>query len=129
MIKEQEGKVEGTAEAWESRELGADERHVRVSNLKIGELDETLELQMISIRLPKELLDDLKLIAQFHGLGYQPLIRQMLRRFAESEVKDLVREYASKMQKAEKDKAEKVGAEDGDDNHRHPSGARARKRA
>jgi hypothetical protein len=49
------------------------------------ELDDALGLQMISIRLPKKLIEDLKLIAKKEGLGYQPLMRRVLLRFAEQE--------------------------------------------
>ncbi|EFX91985.1 Uncharacterized protein conserved in bacteria [Actinobacillus ureae] len=55
-------------------------------------LDELLALQPISIRLSKGLIQDLKDIAQLHGLGYQPLIKQILTRFVESEKRMLANE-------------------------------------
>lgn len=58
-------------------------------------VESALELQMISIRLPRELLSDLKMVAQFHGVGYQPLMRDALERFATSEVKKIAIEYAN----------------------------------
>lgn len=68
---------------WESRDLGASPQHVRVVSEQLGsEIDEAMELQLISIRLQKQLIDDLKRIAQKEGIGYQPLIRQALTRFA-----------------------------------------------
>lgn len=85
-------KIEGTAEAWETGELGRDEEHVQVSTTDLDSLDEALALQMISIRLQKQLLEDLKSIASYHGLGYQPLIKQVLRRFADGEMKRIARE-------------------------------------
>jgi hypothetical protein len=46
--------------------------------------DEALSVQAISIRLPRQLIEHYKLIAQFHGLGYQPLMRDGLARFVPS---------------------------------------------
>lgn len=83
-------KIEGTPEAWDSGELGGDERFVKIAtDVKDDLIDEALALQMISIRLQKSLIEDLKGIAQMHGLGYQPLIRQILKRFADCEKKQL----------------------------------------
>jgi predicted DNA binding CopG/RHH family protein len=66
-------------EAWENRELGATESFVRkVSPDREKALDEKLELQIISIRLQKNLIDVLKELAGEDGLGYQPYIRQVL---------------------------------------------------
>lgn len=50
-----------------------------------AEVDEALGLQLISIRLPRRLIEDLKLIAKHEGLGYQPLVRRVLVRFAQGE--------------------------------------------
>jgi predicted DNA binding CopG/RHH family protein len=49
-------------------------------------IEDALELQMISIRLQKSLISNLKLIADFHKIGYQPLIRDLLNRFVRSEI-------------------------------------------
>ena len=38
------------------------------------------ELQAISIRLPKRLIEAYKLVAVHHGVGYQPLMRDTLQR-------------------------------------------------
>ena len=62
-------KIKGTSEAWESGELGRDERYVRVSEVKPGDLDDALSLQMISIRLQQELHDSLTFIARYNGMG------------------------------------------------------------
>ncbi|WP_150539639.1 hypothetical protein [Actinobacillus vicugnae] len=73
-------------EKWENGELGQDEKFVQRSTHTSPEmLDELLALQPISIRLSKGLIQDLKDIAQLHGLGYQPLIKQILTRFVEAE--------------------------------------------
>jgi len=49
-----------------------------------------LGLQMVSIRLQPELIEVLKEIASYHGIGYQPMIRDLLNRFATSEIKDIL---------------------------------------
>ena len=81
-------KIIGVAEAWETGALGQSAEHVvRASPELCQQIDDSLGLQMISIRLPKELIEEFKLIAQYHKLGYQPLMRDALKRFAESEFK------------------------------------------
>ncbi|AWV07217.1 hypothetical protein C9I47_1516 [Lysobacter maris] len=55
-------------------------------------------LQMISIRLPKVLIEDLKRFAEREGLGYQPLIRRVLMRWVGHEYKLEAQErFASSM--------------------------------
>lgn len=84
-------KIPGTDEAWESEALGADEKHARsVDGNVTKQIDESLGLQMISIRLDKELIESFKMLGTFHGIGYQPLMRDALKRFAESEMKAIV---------------------------------------
>ena len=98
-------KIEGTPEAWESGELGQDERFIKISqDIKQDVIDESLELQMISIRLQKALIDDMKMIAKLNGLGYQPLIRQILTRFVECEKKQLLRQHYQDIKAAEEAK-------------------------
>ena len=68
-------------EAWDNRDLGASEEHVRkASPEREKALDERLGLQTISIRLQKSLIDDLKKLAEEDGIGYQPYVRQVLTR-------------------------------------------------
>ena len=105
-------KIAGTTEAWESRELGQDEEFVQIArdvNEKL--IDDSLELQMISIRLQKSLIDDFKKLAQIYGIGYQPLIKQALKRFAEGEKKSLLRKVAAKLEE-EKIQDEKQSSTD-----------------
>ncbi len=45
--------------------------------------------------LQKSLIEDLKHIATLNGIGYQPLIRQILTRFADAEKKRILREAAT----------------------------------
>lgn len=84
-------KIAGTEEAWESRQLGADAAHAKpVSAEYTQQIEESLGLQMISIRLDKGLIDSFKAIGAFHGVGYQPLMRDALKRFAEHELRNIV---------------------------------------
>lgn len=84
-------KILGSDDAWESKKLGYDEKHVKVADQNLSKaVDESLGLQMISIRLNKDLIDAFKVMGQFHGIGYQPLMRDALQRFADSEMKAIV---------------------------------------
>lgn len=66
-------------ELWESRQLGATEEFVRkVSPERERAVDEALGLQPITIRLQKELVEELKVLAKSNGIGYQPYVRQVL---------------------------------------------------
>ncbi len=85
-------KTEGTAEAWEGDLLGADLKHAKKSRLDNAVIDEVMDLQMISIRLQKTLLADLKQIATVNGIGYQPLMKQILKRFVDSEMRRMANE-------------------------------------
>lgn len=76
-------KIPGTDKAWDGGVLGSDTNHAALlESPDEPALDAALELQPISIRLQKSLIEDFKLIAQLHGLGYQPLMRQVLTSFA-----------------------------------------------
>jgi uncharacterized protein (DUF4415 family) len=95
-------KIRGTDQAWEKRALGADEAHVVVAPRQAREaLNAASGMQAISIRLPKDLIDACKLIAAFHGLGYQPLMRDVLQRFVASEMKTIAEHYQSRATQAE----------------------------
>lgn len=89
-------KIIGTAEAWENGELGRDAEYAVLAPTGTSQqIDDVLGMQMISIRLPKELIEEYKMIAQVHKLGYQPLMRDALKRFAEAELKKLAVQYAN----------------------------------
>jgi predicted DNA binding CopG/RHH family protein len=92
-------------ERWDSGELGRDGQFVKSvekSPEQQAALDESLGLQMISIRLPKALIEDYKFIADANGLKYQTLMRQILARFAESEKKHMRSKAASQQRAARK---------------------------
>jgi hypothetical protein len=87
-------------EKWESGEYGRSEEHAGVvSDEESAALDESLGLQPISIRLQRSLITRLKIIAKYRGIGYQPLVRDLLNRFAVSELKDIIHELEKAQQK------------------------------
>ena len=89
-------KKPGTTEAWDSGVLGENADSAKLASADTAQaINEALGLQMISIRLPKSVIDDFKVIAQIEGIGYQPLMRTALVRFAESEAKRVMRDYAA----------------------------------
>ena len=77
---------------WDEGKLGADEKYAaRADAESEAAIDEALSLQMISVRLQKSLIEDLKFIATAHGIGYQPLMRDILTRFATHEKNEIIR--------------------------------------
>lgn len=88
------GRIDDTEDAWDpDGPLGNDEKYVeRAPAGDAAAVDAALGLQPISIRLQRDLLDNLKALAQLHGLGYQPLIRQVLTRFVDCELKAMLRD-------------------------------------
>ena len=80
---------------WETGELGNDPRYARrVSAAEEARIDAALGLRMISIRLPERLIEELKVIAAHRGIGYQPLMRDVLSRFARAEIMQVLRYQA-----------------------------------
>jgi hypothetical protein len=101
-------KISASDKAWDSEELGNDERYAAVADEDIEtQIDEALELQLISIRLQKSLIDDFKALAKLNRVGYQPLMRQVLTRFADCEKKRVLRERVSEMQEKVRQAKEK----------------------
>lgn len=101
-------KIPDTDEAWETRQLGVDEAYVTVAEPNDAAIDAALELQPISIRLHKSLIEDFKIIAGMNGMGYQTLMRQVLNRFADCEKKKILRDLAGEFAK----EAESIPAEE-----------------
>ena len=83
---------------WDTGELGRDIQHAKAADLSPADaeaISASVGLQMISIRLPNPLIDDFKFIADTQGLRYQTLMRQVLARFADSELKRMAHQAAS----------------------------------
>lgn len=96
-------KIKDIPESWESGELGRDEQFVGVADESHeNALQTALEMQAISIRLPKDMIRQYKMIAEFHGVGYQPLMRDVLYRFVPSALKEIVDEIAAAEKKKPK---------------------------
>ena len=82
-----------SVEVWEDGKLGRDKKHAENADAALEKaLDDAIGMQMISIRLQKKLIENLKIIAKHHGIGYQPLIRQLLTRFVMAEFKNMLNE-------------------------------------
>lgn len=96
-------------EAWDSGALGRDADYVKVVDTSPAELDDALDLQMISIRLEKGLLRDLKEIACVHDIGYQPMIRDLLNRFAQAEIRAILERRLKELEIAERAISESTG--------------------
>ncbi|MDO3521827.1 hypothetical protein [Ralstonia pseudosolanacearum] len=105
-------KITGTEENWDAGVLGADEQHAKAATADVCEaVDKTLGLQAVSIRLPKTLIEDFKIIAKINGMGYQPLMREALIRFVEGEMKMLLIQYAERIEQ-EKARAKEQASHD-----------------
>lgn len=92
MSTSKKAEVSSARRPWEDLDNDLEENTLASTPDQERAIDESLELQMISIRLQRSLLANLKAIAQFHGVGYQPLIRDLLNRFAKSETQNILRE-------------------------------------
>lgn len=78
-----------TTEQWESGELGRSEEFVAVSQDESDALDQATAMKLVTMRLPIPLIETLKAIAEHHGIAYQPMVRDLLTRFAISEIKTI----------------------------------------
>jgi predicted DNA binding CopG/RHH family protein len=78
-----------TTEQWESGELGRSEEFVAVSQEESDALDQVTAMKLVTMRLPIPLIETLKAIAMHHGIAYQPMVRDLLTRFAISEIKTI----------------------------------------
>lgn len=89
--------IHANTDKWESGELGATQEFVKVSEFTAKDLQKSIELQPISLRVNKDLLEDLKSLAKMHNIGYQPLMKQILKRFVDAEKRRLANEYISEL--------------------------------
>ena len=98
-----------------SEEYSSDEavgERVFFDSEKEQAIDDSVKLKMISIRLQNDLIDDLKAIAQLNGLGYQPLIKQVLTRFVVGEKKKIHNDTVVLKAKAKRLQELKIKAEE-----------------
>jgi hypothetical protein len=95
--------IPAAVDAWESGKFGREEAFAVTADVADeNALDEALGLKLISIRLPVKLIDNLKFVANYHGVGYQPLIRDNLSRFALSEMKLILKALEEDEEKRKK---------------------------
>lgn len=95
-------RIEADADNWgPAGKFGNDEKHVKPAPPEAAQaLEDALELQLISIRLSKGLLRDLKHIAEWHGIGYQPMIRDLLNRFVKSEIPAILERQLAELRRS-----------------------------
>lgn len=91
-----------TDEAWDERVLGHDENFVEVVSDEVEtQIDECAGTQLISIRMQKSMIEDMKMIASLNnGIGYQTLMKQILQRVIDSEKKRIFAELVAEKMKA-----------------------------
>lgn len=87
-----------TYDNWDDGSLGQSLVNAKASSLDVKTVSDALAMQSINIRMPKGLLEDLKVIAEINNIGYQPLIKQVLQRFVTCEMKQIMRDMADKEQ-------------------------------
>jgi predicted DNA binding CopG/RHH family protein len=69
-------------EKWDNKELGAEPQYARkVSKERAERINDSLDLHPISIRLPSDVIELLKKFAHEDGIGYQPLVRQLITKY------------------------------------------------
>lgn len=102
MTLNNQAKIESTDEAWEDGTLGASAEHAKAAPAELQkQIDDCLGLQAISIRLPKQLIDAYKVISAHHGVGYQPLMRDILQRFVPEGLKEVLEHHAAKAEEVD----------------------------
>ena len=69
----------------------AEKMHPENIDIKIKRIEYLLVIN--ELKKAAKLIQDLKDLAKLNGLGYQPLIKQILKRFVDAEKKMMVREY------------------------------------
>lgn len=91
-------------EDWDEESLGADPGSMKVVDKETAaRLDEEAGTQLVSIRMQKGMVDAFKAIAAANkGIGYQTLMKQILQRFLDGEMRRVWNEHlAAKLAKAE----------------------------
>jgi len=100
--------IRSSDEAWEDRSLGNDDGSVKVvDDAQEANIDEASGTQMISIRLQKSLIDDFKMIASLNGgIGYQTLMKQIMKRFVDSEKRQIFNDLVAEKLRMQKKSAQ-----------------------
>ena len=97
-------KIDSSAKNWEEGKLGLNpDTAKRAPAEEAAAIDAALGLRPISIRLEHQLIADLKEIAKHEGIGYQPMIRDLLHRFASHELPLVLAKRLEEAQRRESD--------------------------
>jgi hypothetical protein len=100
---------ETITEQWESGALGRDAAYARPADISLEtEVDQALAMKLVTMRLPVAMIEALKTIAQNHGIGYQPMIRDLLGRFIRSEIPAVLAQIESRAAEAATEKTAPV---------------------
>ncbi|MFG5779853.1 hypothetical protein ACFIQF_22565 [Comamonas sp. J-3] len=79
------------SEKWDAKEFGASDKNaMKASDESVSLLHEAAGMKAVSIRMPVEMIQAYKYIAAHHGVGYQPLMRDILQRFLPEGLKEVV---------------------------------------
>jgi len=66
-------------ELWETKKLGASAEHaVPASAEEQQAIDDATGLQLLSFRIQKSVIEQLRQLAKLEGIGYQPLMRRII---------------------------------------------------
>lgn len=77
------------------------EHAARAPAEEVMKVDEVLGMQSISIRVPKQLISAYKMIAEHHGIGYQPLMRDILQRWVKEGMSEVMAAQSQKAAEAD----------------------------
>jgi uncharacterized protein (DUF4415 family) len=104
--------IRASDEAWDDETLGADANYMKVADDALeSAVDEASGTQLISIRLQKSMVESFKAIAAANkGIGYQTLMKQILQRFIESEMKRVWNEHIAEKMATYRAEAEKAAS-------------------
>ena len=96
--------ITSTDEAWDDETLGGDAESMQVADEAVeSAVDEASGVQLISIRMQKSMVDSFKAIAAANkGIGYQTLMKQILQRFIDCEMKRVWNEHIAEQIKVAK---------------------------
>src|SRR3989338_7669412 len=96
--KEQE--ILAESQEWESGKRGSRSTATTDEDEKV--LDDATDLQMISIRLPSDVISKLKSMAKNEGIGYQPYTRKLLIHHTQGEDSNKLHDLEERLQSVEK---------------------------
>jgi uncharacterized protein (DUF4415 family) len=94
-------------DSWDDETFGeVDEGALTVATKDVAErLDVASGTQLVSIRMQKSMIDAFKAIAANNNdIGYQTLMKQILQRFIDSEMKRIWREHLAELEATAKEK-------------------------